>query len=73
MLEAEKNLVFQRYLEDQQQNITKIIEDIRQEIQNDDLRSKNHVEDLKMAMKDMVATKADDESNPDPMSNLNDL
>jgi hypothetical protein len=27
----------------------------------------------KMAMKDMVATKADDESNSDPMSNLNDL
>jgi hypothetical protein len=26
-----------------------------------------------MAMKDMVATKADDESNSDPMSNLNDL
>jgi hypothetical protein len=26
-----------------------------------------------MAMKDMVATKADDESNSDPMSNLNDI
>jgi hypothetical protein len=24
-------------------------------------------------MKDMVATKADDESNSDPMSNLNDI
>jgi hypothetical protein len=37
------------------------------------LRLKSQVEDLKMAMKDMVAFKADDESNSDPMSNLNDL
>jgi hypothetical protein len=42
-------------------------------IQNDDFEKlKSQVEDLK-AMKDMVATKADDESNSDPMSNLNDL
>jgi argininosuccinate lyase len=33
--------------EDQQQNITKIIEDIRQEIQNDDFELKSQVEDLK--------------------------
>jgi hypothetical protein len=34
--------------EDQQQNITKIIEDIRQEIQNDDFEKlKSQVEDLK--------------------------
>jgi argininosuccinate lyase len=33
--------------EDQQQNITKIIEDIRQEIQNDDFELKKQVEDLK--------------------------
>jgi argininosuccinate lyase len=33
--------------EDQQQNITKIIEDIRQEIQNDDFEKQSQVEDLK--------------------------
>jgi molecular chaperone DnaK len=48
--EAEKNLVSfkDNISEDQQQNITKIIEDIRQEIQNDDFEKlKSQVEDLK--------------------------
>jgi hypothetical protein len=34
---------------------------------------KTKIEDLKTAMKDMVATKMNDQSNSDPMSNLNDL
>ena len=74
--EAEKELsLFKENIsEDKQQNITKLIEDIRQEIQTDnisDLQTK--IENLKTAMKDMVATKMNDQSNSDPMSNLNDL
>jgi hypothetical protein len=39
--EAEKNLVFFKdNISEEQQNITKIIEDIRQEIQNDDFEVK---------------------------------
>jgi hypothetical protein len=34
---------------------------------------KSSLEDLKGAMKDMITSKADSESNVDPMSNLNDL
>jgi hypothetical protein len=65
--------LFKDNISEDQQNITKIIEDIRQEIQNDDFEVKITSWRSKMAMKDMVATKADDESNSDPMSNLNDL
>jgi len=74
--EAEKELsLFKDSVsEDKKQNITLLIEDIRKEIKNDNadiLKSK--VENLKTAMKDMVATKMNNESNSDPMSNLNDL
>jgi molecular chaperone DnaK len=71
--EAEKELsLFKDNIsQDKQQNITKLIEDIRQEIKNDNIKNlKTKIEDLKTAMKDMVATK---QSNSDPMSNLNDL
>jgi molecular chaperone DnaK len=74
--EAEKELsLFKDNIEEtKQQNITKLIEDIREEIKTDnvtDLQTK--VENLKTAMKEMVETKMNDESNSDPMSNLNDL
>jgi molecular chaperone DnaK len=74
--EAEKELsLFKDNIsEDKQQNITKLIEDIRQEIKTDNIQTlKTKIEDLKTSMKDMVAAKMNDQSNSDPMSNLNDL
>ena len=74
--EAEKELsLFKENIsDDKQQNITKLIGDIRQEIQNDDINNLQiKIDDLKTAMKDMVETKMNDQSNSDPMSNLNDL
>ena len=53
-----------------------MIENIRQDIKTDNCESLNLlVEELKMAMKEMVEAKplVDNENNSDPMSNLNDL
>ena len=72
--EAEKefSLLKENISEEKQQNITKLIETIRQSIQNDDFATlKSQVEELKTAMRDMVATKPLVDN--DPMSNLNDL
>ena len=74
--EAEKELsLFKDNVpEDKQENITKLIEEIRKESQTDNFEVlKLKVEDLKEAMKNMVAAKMNNESNSDPMSNLNDL
>ena len=76
--EADKELsLFKDNISDgKKQNITKLIEEIREEIKTDDFKSlKSKVEQLKVSMKDMVATNssADNDSNSDPMSNLNDL
>jgi molecular chaperone DnaK len=74
--EAEKELsIFKDNLaEEKQQNITTLIADIRNEIQNENLDVlKTKVEDLKTAMKDMMTDKMNKESGSDPMSNLNDL
>ncbi len=72
--EKELSLLKESISEDKQQNITKLIEEIRQNIQDNQLDSlKSSVENLKTAMKDMIAAKVDTESNSDPMSNLNDL
>jgi molecular chaperone DnaK len=74
--EAEKELSILKddILEDTQQNVTKLIENIRQEIQTNNLeRLKTEVEQLKMAMKDMIEAKMKNESGSNPMSNLNDL
>jgi len=76
--EAEKELsLFKDNIsEEKQQNITKLIEKIRQEIQTENYDIlKSQVEELKTAMTDMAAAKstADNDSNSDPMSNLNDL
>ena len=73
--EAEKELsLFKDNIsEEKQQNITQLIENIRQDIQNDNVASVTSlIEDLKIAMKEMVEAKSS-ESNSDPMSNLNDL
>jgi molecular chaperone DnaK len=72
--EKELSLLKDNISEDKQQNITKLIEEIRQNIQDNQLNSlKSSVENLKTAMKDMIAAKVDTESSSDPMSNLNDL
>jgi len=76
--EAEKELsLFKDNITDEkQEKVTKLIADIRQEIQSDDSTSLSSlVEELKTAMKDMVAAEplVDNESGTDPMSNLNDL
>ena len=76
--EAEKELsTFKDNISDeQQQNLNKLIENIRQDIKTDNFESlKSLVEELKVAMKDMVAANPlmDNDPNVDPMSNLNDL
>jgi molecular chaperone DnaK len=76
--EAEKefSLFKDNISEEKQQTINKLIETIRQNIQNDDFTTlKSQVEELKTAMKDMIASKplTDNDSNSDPMSNLNNL
>ena len=74
--EAEKELalVKETISEEKQQTITKLIEQIRQDSQSENFESlRSQVEELKTAMKDMLASKVDAESNSDPMSDLNDV
>nr|YP_010133923.1 Hsp70-type chaperone [Fistulifera saprophila]QWM93413.1 Hsp70-type chaperone [Fistulifera saprophila] len=74
--EAEKELVSLKdsVSEDKQQSVTKLIENIRQDIQTDNNNNlRSQVEDLKTAMKEMMESKMNDQSNSNPMSNLNDL
>ena len=76
--EAEKELsLFKNSItEEKQEQVTKLIANIRQEIQTDNFASlQSLVEKLKTAMKDMVSAEAaaDNSSSSDPMSNLNDL
>ena len=76
--EAEKELsLFKENIsEEKQQDITKLIESIRQDVQNNNFDSlKTNVESLKSAMKEIMATKplVDNEANSNPMSDLNDL
>ena len=74
--EAEKELLLLKdnISQDTQDNITKLINNIRQNTENNQIDElKSSVEDLKAAMKDLIATKMENESNSDPMSNLNDL
>ena len=74
--EAEKELALAKETlsEEKQQSTTKLIEQIRQDSQNDNFDSlKSQVEELKTAMKEMLESKVATESNSDPMSDLNDL
>ncbi len=74
--EAEKELsLFKDNIsEEKQQNITKLIETIREEVPTDNFELlKSKIEELKASMKDMVAANMGNDSNTDPMSNLNDL
>ena len=72
--EKELSLLKETIAEDKQEEIQKLIVDIRQNITSDntDLLASS-LEQLKLAMKEMVATKMNNESDVDPMSNLNDL
>jgi len=72
--EKELSLVKDGISSQKQESISKLIATIRQNSQNDQIDSlKSSLEELKVAMKEMVASKLDSESNSDPMSNLNDL
>ena len=72
--EKELSLVKETISEEKQQNVTKLIEQIRQDSQADNFESlKSQVEELKTAMKEILESKINNESNSDPMSNLNDL
>ena len=72
--EKELSLVKENIPEEKQQNITKLIEQIRQNSQSENFDSlKSEVEDLKTAMKEMLESKMNTEANSDPMSDLNDL
>ena len=74
--EAEKELISLKdsISEEKQEYLKKSIEDIRQSIENGDESSiETKVENLKNAMKEIMADKINEQSNSDPMSNLNDL
>jgi len=72
--EKELNLVKENISENQQKTISDLISAIRQEIQSDNIEAlKSKLEELKTNMKDLVAAKADTDSNTNPMSDLNDL
>jgi len=74
--EAEKELTSSdgTLEENQKQNITQLIEKIRQNIQNDNSAELlQSIEALKTAMTELAAAKVNTDSNADPMSNLNDL
>ena len=76
--EAEKELSLfkDNITQEKQQNITALIENIRQYIQKNEFDLlKLEIESLKLAMKEMMVTKplVDNDSNSNPMSDLNDL
>ena len=74
--EAEKELSIAKETisEDKQESITKLIEKIRQDGQNENFDSlKSQVEELKTVMKEMLESKVNTESTSDSMSDLNDL
>jgi molecular chaperone DnaK len=74
--EAEKEFILlkENISEEKQQYIEKLIKDIRQSIENNDEGGiGTKIEELKDAMKDMIANKMNEQSDSDPMSNLNDL
>ena len=72
--EKELSLVKDNIPEEKQQNITKLIEQIRNDSQSENFDSlKSQVEELKTAMKEMLESKINPEDNVDPASSLNDL
>jgi len=73
--EKELNLFKTSIPEEKKESVEKLIENIRQDTQTDNFESLTLLlEELKMAMKDMVeANSVSDQTDNDPMSNLNDL
>ena len=77
-VEAEKelSLLKDNVSDDKKESVTTLIKAIREETQTDNFEAlKLKVEELKTVMKDMVGSNplVDNDSNSDPMSNLNDL
>jgi molecular chaperone DnaK len=74
--EVEKELALfkEDISEENNKKVTKLIENVRQEIQTNNLESlKTEVEKLKTAMKEMIEAKMKNEPGSDPMANLNDF
>lgn len=75
-LEAEKeiNLLKENIAIDKQEKIEKLVTEIRNAIQTEDLTLlKSSVENLKEAMRELVTSKVDNESNSNSVNDLNDL
>jgi len=75
-LEAEKevNLSKDTIPKDKQENITKLIKEVRNAIQTDNLNSlQSSVENLKKEMRELVNAKVENESNVNSGADLNDL
>jgi molecular chaperone DnaK len=72
--EKELSLFAKTTSNDTKEQLTKLIESIRQEVQTENFQTlKKQLEELKTAMKTLLESKMNTESNSDPMSNLNDL
>ena len=75
-LEAEKEISLSKDTipTDRQENITKLVVEVRDAIQTENLGSlQSSVEDLKEGMRELVNAKVDNESNANPIADLNDL
>ena len=75
-LEAEKEISLSKDTipTDRQENITKLVVEVRDAIQTENLGSlQSLVEDLKEGMRELVNAKVDNESNANPIADLNDL
>ncbi len=69
--EKEVSMFKENIAQEQQQNITKLIENVREEIKNDNFDSlKVKVEELKTAMKDIIAAKTVVDNNSGGMNDL---
>ena len=69
--EKEVSMFKENITQEQQQNITKLIENVREEIKNDSFDSlKVKVEELKTAMKDVIAAKTVVDNNSGGMNDL---
>jgi len=74
--EAEKeiSLLKDSLSEEKQQNAKKLIDQIRKDCQSENFKVlKSQLEELKTIMKEILEFKMNNQSNSDPMSNLNDL
>lgn len=72
--EKELSLAKENLSEEKQQNATKLIEQIRKDNQSENFEGlKSQLEELKTIMKEILESKMNNESNSDPISDLNDL